>query len=99
MKLMVIMDINSVLKNDDIQQILSAGRDKRIKHRTKYNSGLNIIGVIDNCWGVTAIGLGITGAGLLSTIVAAPAVIVIEAVSLVMGLLWVVGNPAIKKLS
>ena len=43
--------------------------------------------------------LGITGVGLLSTIVAAPAVIGIEAVSIVMGLLRVVGIQAIKKLS
>ena len=55
--------------------------------------------MIDNCLGVTAIGLGITGVGLLSTIVAAPAVIGMEAVSIVMELLRVVGNQAIKKLS
>ena len=55
--------------------------------------------MIDCCLGVTAIGLGITGVGLLSTIVAAPAVIEIEAVSIVMGLLRVVGNRAIKKMS
>ena len=60
---------------------------------------VNIISVIDNCLGVTAIGLGITGVSLLSTIVAAPAVIGIKAVSIVMGLLRVVGNRAIKKMS
>ena len=52
--------------------------------------------MIDNCLGVTAIGLGITGVGLLSTIAAAPAVIGMEAISIVMGLLRVVGNRAIK---
>ena len=46
--------------------------------------------MIDNCLGVTAIGLGITGVGILSTIVAAPAVFGIDAVSIVMGLLRVV---------
>ena len=51
--------------------------------------------MIDNCLGVTAIRLGITEVGLLSTIVAAPAVIGIETVSIVMGLLRVVGNQAI----
>ena len=51
--------------------------------------------MIDSCLGATAIGLGITGVGLLSTIVAAPAVIGMEAVSIVMGLLRVVGNRAI----
>ena len=55
--------------------------------------------MIDNCLGVTAIGLGITGVSLLSTIVAAPAVIGIEAVAFVMGLLRVVGNRAIQKMS
>ena len=57
--------------------------------------------MIDNCLGVAAIGLGITGVGLLSTIVAvaAPAVIEMEAVSIVMGLLRVVRNQAIKKMS
>ena len=86
-------------KIDEIQEILTSERDKRNDLSTKYNRGVNIIGVIDNCLGVTAIGLGITGVGLLSTIVAAPAVIGIEAVSIVMGLLRVVGNQAIKKLS
>ena len=55
--------------------------------------------MIDNCLGVTAIGLGITGVGLLSTIVEVPALIGIETISIVMGLLRVVGNQAIKKLS
>ena len=55
--------------------------------------------MIDTFLGVTAIGLGVPGVSLLSTIVAAPAVIGIEAVSIVMGLLRVVGNRAIKKLS
>ena len=55
--------------------------------------------MIDNCLGITAIGLGITGVGLLSTNVAAPAVSGMEVVSIVMGLLRVIGNQAIKKLS
>ena len=53
--------------------------------------------MIDRFLGVTAIGLGITGDSLLSTIVAAPAVIEMEASSIVMGLLRVVGNREIKK--
>ena len=67
-------------KIDEIQKILTAERDKRNELSTKYNREVNIIGVIDNCLGVTAIGLRITGVVLLSTIVAAPAVIGIEAV-------------------
>ena len=86
-------------KIDEIQEILIAERDIRNELSIKYNRGVNIIGVIDNCLGVTAIGLGITGVGLLSTIVAAPAVIGMEAVSIVMRLLRVVGKRAIKKMS
>ena len=55
--------------------------------------------MIDNCVGVTAIWLCITGVGLVSRIVAAPAVIGMEAVSIVIGLIRVVGIHAIKKMS
>ena len=54
--------------------------------------------MFDNCLGVTAILLGITGVCLLLTIVATPAVIGMETVSIIMELLRVVGNQAIKKL-
>ena len=86
-------------KIDEIQEILIAERDKRNELSIKYNRGVNNIGVIDNCLGVTAIGVGITGVSLLSTIVAAPEVIGMQAVSIVMGLLRLVGNRAIKKMS
>ena len=79
--------------------MLTAERDKRNELSTKYNRGVNIIGVIDNCLRITAIWIRITGVNLFSTIVAAPAVSGIEAVSIVMGLLRVVGIQAIKKLS
>ena len=81
-------------KIDEIQEILIAERDKQNEHNTKYNRD-----VIANCLGVTAIGLGITGVGFLSTIVAASVVIGMESVTIVMGLLRVVGNRAITKMS
>ena len=55
--------------------------------------------MIDNCLGVTVIGLGIAEVSLLSIIVAAPAVIWMEAVSIVMGLLRIIGNRFIQKMS
>ena len=55
--------------------------------------------MIDNCLSVTAIGFMCNWCGLLSTIVAAPAVIGMEAVSIDMGLIRDVGNHAIKKMS
>ena len=86
-------------KIDEIHELLIAERDKRNELSIKYNRGVNVIGVIDSCLGVTAIGFGITGISLLSTIVAAPAVIGMEALSIAMRLLRVVGNLAIKKMS
>ena len=73
---------------EEVQEILIAEKDKRNELSSKFNRGVNIIGVIDNCLGVTAIALDITEVGLLSTIVAA--VIGMEAVTIVMGLLRVV---------
>ena len=102
MQLMVMMDIYIVLKKiDEIQEMLIAERerDKWNELNRKYSRGVNIIGVIDNSVGVTTFGLCITGVGLLSTIVAGPVVIGMEAVSIVMGLIRVVGNRAFKKKS
>ena len=77
--------IYRIKKIDEIQEILTAERGKRNALSTKYIRGVNIIGVIDNYLDVTAIGVGITGVDLLSTIVAVPAVIRMEAVSICMG--------------
>ena len=79
--------------------MLISERDKRSELSIKYNIGVNIIGVIDNCLGLTAIGLDITGVGLLSKIVAALTVTGIQVVLIAMGLLQVIGNRATKKLS
>ena len=88
------------LKNiDEKQKILTAEREiSETNYITKYNRGVNIIGVIDNCLSVTAIWLGITGVGLLSTIAAEPAAVGMEAVTIVMGLLLVVRNRTTKKM-
>ena len=87
-------------KIDEIQVIVTTEKHKRnLVLSTKYNRGVNIFRVIDTCLGFTAIGLAINGVGLLSTIVATPAVIGKEAVSIDMGLLRVIGNRANKMLS
>ena len=39
-------------KNDQIQEILTVERDKRNELSTKYNWGVDITGVNDNCLGV-----------------------------------------------
>ena len=87
-------------KIDEIQEMLTTERHKWNELSTNDNRWVNILPVIDTCLGVTAIGLRITGVSLLLTIVAAPAVVGVEAVSIVMGLLLrVVGNRTTKMLS
>ena len=49
--------IYRIKKIDEIQEIVIAESDKRNELSTKYNRGVNIIGVIDNCLGVIAIWL------------------------------------------
>ena len=76
------MEIGEIDGNDRhifrLKKLINTGNSKRREryrneHSRRYDRGVNVIGLIDNCLDVTAIGLGITGVGLLSTIVAAPA--------------------------
>ena len=59
MKLMAVADIYRLKKIDEIQEILTAERDKRNELSTKCNRGVNIIGVIYrssiDCYGFTSI--------------------------------------------
>ena len=48
--------IYRLTKIDEIQEILTAERVKRNELSTKYNRGVNIISMIDNCLGVTRLG-------------------------------------------
>ena len=76
--------------------MLTVKKEKRNEHGRKYNRKAIIISLIDTILGVAAIGLGIARVGLLSTIVAAPAVIGIEAMAIVVGIIKVMGNQAKK---
>ena len=72
---------------------------KRSELVWKYNKGAAIINSIDMIVGATAIGLGITGVGFLATIVAAPVMIGIESLAIVVVITKVVGCQAKKKCS
>ena len=63
-----------------------------------YHKGIKIINMTDTDLIMVTMGLGATGVGLLSTIIAAPVVIAMEAVALGTGLLSMVGNHVVKKL-
>ena len=68
---------------NEIQKILEKKKEERASLSKKYHRAVKIVDGIDVALIGTTIGLGIGGLGLLSTIVAAPIVIVMEGVALV----------------
>ena len=74
----------SQLKRD-----LEDERDKRTVLYKKYRRGVNALDGVDTALLTASMGMGIAGAGLLSTIIAAPIVLGLEIAALACGLLGV----------
>ena len=72
-----------------LKKYLETERQKRAELYKKYKRGVNIVDGIDAALVVVALGVGAGGIGLLTTIVATPIVIGLEATALVCGLLGV----------
>ena len=84
-------------KINEIQAFLEKEVMTREALSKKYSRTVEILdGVVSVLIGIT-LGGGIGGISLLSTVVAAPAVIVIEGVALFMGFLSIIGKYTIKK--
>ena len=71
---------------------LEEERDLRAALYKKYHRGVNALDGIDTTLITVSMGLGVGGVGLLSTIVAAPVVLGLEAGSLACGILAVAGK-------
>ena len=84
---------------NEIQKILEEEKEVRASLSKKYHRAVKIVDGIDVALIGTTMGLGIGGLGLLSTIVAAPIVIVMEGVALGTGALSIVGKYVNKKFS
>ena len=84
-------------KINDIQKTLELEREKRAALSKKYHRAVKVVDGVDVALITTSLGLGIGGVGLLSTIVAVPAVIVMEGVALATGALSIVGKYINKK--
>ena len=69
---------------------LEKERDFRASLYKQYRRGANFSDELDTSLSVTSVGLATTGVGLLSTIIAAPVAIGIEAGTIVCGLLGAV---------
>jgi hypothetical protein len=85
-------------KISEIQQEIEREREKRAMLSKKYHRGVKVIAAVDDSLVVATMGLGVAGIGVLSTIIAAPIAIAMEASALAAGLLSLVGGQVNKKL-
>ena len=84
-------------KINEVQQILHAESEKRQNLTKKYHRAAKIISNVDSTLVAASMGLGVAGVGLLSTIVATPIVIAMEATAVCMGVLGIIGGQVNKK--
>ena len=84
-------------KINEIQTFLEKEVETREALSKKYFRAAKIVDNVDTVLITITIGAGAGGIGLLSTIVAAPAVIAIEGVALFTGLLSIIGKYSVKK--
>ena len=84
-------------KINEIQTFLEKEVETREALSKKYFRAAKIVDNVDTVLITITIGAGAGGISLLSTIVAAPAVIAIEGVALFTGLLSIIGKYSVKK--
>ena len=82
----------------EIQRHLETERDSRSALYKKYRRGVNAVDGIDTALVTAGIGLGASGVGLLSTVVAAPIVSVLEIAALGCGLSSMAGKVISRRL-
>jgi len=83
----------------EIQREIEKERDKRETLNTKYNRSIRIISGIDDVIGTFALGLAISGICVLCTVIATPAVVAMEGMATVAGVLRLIGGRVHKKLA
>ena len=84
-------------KISEIQKHLVAEKEKRTDLGRKYNKGIRAVNAIDYVLATSIMGLSVVGVGLLATIIAAPAVITTETVTIGAGVLFVLNRQLNKK--
>jgi hypothetical protein len=85
-------------KISEIQKDIELEREKRTALSKKYHRSVKIIHAIDDVFILVTMGLGISGVGVLATIVAAPIAIAMEAVALGVGAISIIGGQVNRKL-
>ena len=87
-----------IRKINEIQSSLERERDKRRDLSKKYDRSVKWVNNVDAILITTSMGLGVAGVGLLSTVILAPIVVIMEGAAIGTGLLSIVGKYATKKL-
>ena len=83
-------------KISEIQKQLETEK-KRADLGRKYKKGIKAVNAIDYVLATSIMGLSVVGVGLLATIIAAPAVITTETVTIGAGMLFVLNRQLNKK--
>ena len=86
-------------KIGEIKKEIEQVRDKRAALSKKYHRSVSVIGVVGGVLSAVTMGLGISGIGVLSTIIAAPIAMALEGAALGVGLLSIIGIYISKKLA
>ena len=81
-----------------LERRLEYERDERAKLYKKYRRAVNIIDGVDTALVAASLGMGVAGVGLLSTVIAAPVVVALEAGSLACGLAGIAGKYVSRRL-
>ena len=76
----------------NLERRLEQERDHRANMYKKYRRAINAVDCIDTVLVVSSLGMGAVGVGLLSTIIAAPVVVALEAAAVACGLAGIAGK-------
>ena len=83
----------------DIQKEIQTERDKRAVLKTKYHKGVRIINVVDTISDLVALASGAATITVLSTIIAAPIAVALQALAVGAGVFSVIGRVVNRKLT
>ena len=86
-------------KISKIKKEIEQERDKRAALSKKYHRSVSVIGVVGSTLMLASMGLGISGIGVLSTVIATPIVTAMEGAALGAGIIGIIGNIISKKLA
>ena len=76
-------------KINEIQRVLEDEREKRHNLSKKYHKAVKVVGNIDSALVTISMGLSVAGVGILSTVIAVSAIIVMETTALGAGFLGI----------